>query len=228
MSLHGGSYDESLLRSAPAATREQLQEGYNADLLATPVRSKSVHKPGPIRQVPSGAAPPIPPAPLRSGTASEIEQGTIPGANPTNSYTALGEKAAEGEKRPFWRSKAGIIVVIIVIVVVIGAVVGGAVGGTVSRHSNRSSTNQTSITQTSINQTTITAITTTASTLPPDGPGVTSTSSSQPIFPTIPTPTHSRSGDSGFIGVTPLLLDGAFQAFRNKQVADIPRPTGPF
>ncbi|KAF8624302.1 hypothetical protein AX15_005933 [Amanita polypyramis BW_CC] len=134
MNRGGSSYDESLLRDAPVATREQLQEGYNPDILIAPTRHRSVHHPQPIQQTPSGAAPPVPPVPLSSST--DLEQGnTIPGGNSSNAYSPLNEKLDRGRRKPFWRTTGGIVAIIIVILIILGGAIGGGVGGT-RKHGN--------------------------------------------------------------------------------------------
>jgi len=142
MNSVGGSYDESLLREAPAATREQLQEGYNPDLLIAPTRHKSVRQQSPLQSTPPGAAPPALPAFSQHG--SGLEHGNVvPVGKSFNSYDLLSEKPPEGTS--FWGSKTGkIIIGVIIALVIIGAVVGGAVGGTVGKKKSSSIVGSTS------------------------------------------------------------------------------------
>jgi len=53
MSSHPGHYDENLLASAPIATKEQLQEGYNPDIL-NPNRKANSSPPTPLRHPEAG------------------------------------------------------------------------------------------------------------------------------------------------------------------------------
>ncbi|KAK0477594.1 hypothetical protein IW261DRAFT_268164 [Armillaria novae-zelandiae] len=108
-------YDEALLADAPAATRAQLQEGYNPDILrpnrTPPVRNDS--DPDPESQ---------------SGPPTSKE------------HLPLSAESSPPLRRiPFWRTRKGIIIIVIAVIVVIGAVVGGAVGGTVGKSSSSSS-----------------------------------------------------------------------------------------
>ncbi|KAH0834126.1 hypothetical protein J3R83DRAFT_11416, partial [Lanmaoa asiatica] len=118
------SYDQNLLDEAPRATRAQLQEGYNVDLLEQPPRRMPSVR-SPLPQTPQ-------PAPL-----------TVP-LTPGIAETGLGEKlgaptpAASKPRTSFWRSRNGIIAIVLIVLIVIGAVVGGAVGGTVKKSSNNS------------------------------------------------------------------------------------------
>ncbi|KAK0186965.1 hypothetical protein F5146DRAFT_1003949 [Armillaria mellea] len=109
-------YDEALLAEAPAATRAQLQEGYNPDILR-PNRTP----------------------PVRNDTDPDPESQSGP---PTSKeHLPLSAESSSPLRRiPFWRTRKGIIIIVIAVIVVIGAVVGGAVGGTVGK-SNGSSSN---------------------------------------------------------------------------------------
>ncbi|KAG7442071.1 uncharacterized protein BT62DRAFT_922889 [Guyanagaster necrorhizus] len=106
-------YDQALLAEAPAATKAQLQEGYNPDILrpnrTPPVLSDT--EPDPESQ--SGPPTSKEHLPLSAGSSSPLR------------------------RIPFWRTRKGIIIIVIAVIVVIGAVVGGAVGGTVGKSSNK-------------------------------------------------------------------------------------------
>ncbi|SJL06933.1 uncharacterized protein ARMOST_10275 [Armillaria ostoyae] len=108
-------YDEALLAEAPAATRAQLQEGYNPDILR-PNRTP----------------------PVRNDTDPDPESQSGP---PTSKeHLPLSAESSPPLRRiPFWRTRKGIIIIVIAVIVVIGAVVGGAVGGTVGKSSSSSS-----------------------------------------------------------------------------------------
>lgn len=115
------SYDQNLLVDAPQATRAQLREGYNVDLLDS-------SRPGPADSTtpapPVAPPPPMPQAPL------------MPAATENGSKEPFVESGGVYASKPrtgFWRSRKGIITVVVIIVVVIGAVVGGAVGGTTKK-----------------------------------------------------------------------------------------------
>ncbi|KAF9235012.1 hypothetical protein BU15DRAFT_78473 [Melanogaster broomeanus] len=105
------SYDQNLLDEAPKATRAQLQEGYNADLLdAKPTRSSSG---------------PAPPAPTPAPTAVPL----TPGIAETGSREKLGSAAyAPAARQSFWRTRNGILTIVLIAIVVIGAVVGWSSG----------------------------------------------------------------------------------------------------
>ncbi|KJA26537.1 hypothetical protein HYPSUDRAFT_75351 [Hypholoma sublateritium FD-334 SS-4] len=99
-------YDQSLLASAPAATRAQMQDGYNPDILN--------EKP---------AAPTPPASNSRQNLEAYGNGSTTPALAQEGAYVSP-------SKTPFYRTKKGIIVILVVLAVIIGAVVGGAVGGT--------------------------------------------------------------------------------------------------
>ncbi|KAI6023220.1 hypothetical protein BKA83DRAFT_4274106 [Pisolithus microcarpus] len=130
----GNNYDQNLLVDAPEASRAQLREGYDVDLLASrqPQRSPSV------RVGPMGAATPAPPA-------SAAPPPPVPQVPLALAAAGNGSKeqfiGAYASKPPtgFWRSRKGIITVVVIILVVIGAVVGGAVGGTTKKTPSRDS-----------------------------------------------------------------------------------------
>jgi len=207
----GGSYDESLLREAPAATREQLQEGYNPDLLIAPTRHKSERHHSPLQSTPPGAAPPALPA---FSHGSGMEQGNVvPVGKSFNSYDLLNEKPPEGSRSTsFWGSTKGKIVIgIIVALVIIGAVIGGAVGGTVGKKKTSKSTALSTPGAQVVGGSTSTAsatapvisggIPTIAITVSPSSAG-SSASAERPTFTIIPVPQN---------------LDESFGEFANKQ-----------
>jgi len=105
-------YDESLLASAPAATKKQLQHGYNSDLLA---------------EKPVAATPPA----SNSRQNSRLDLEAYPQDGRSTSAIPPLEKPT-----PFYRTKKGIIILIVAFVVIVAAVVGGAVGGTKKKSSN--------------------------------------------------------------------------------------------
>ncbi|KAF8730001.1 hypothetical protein AX14_005838 [Amanita brunnescens Koide BX004] len=198
----GGSYDESLLREAPAATREQLQEGYNPDLLVTPTRHKSVRHTSPLLSTPPGAAAPALPS-LSHPHGSDMEQGNIVSTGKSShSYDLLREKSEGSRDTPFWATTSGkILIAVIVALVIIGAVVGGAVGGTVGHKSNKRLSTSSAGPQAQGNST--------GSTVAPVGtqtaitPGATTTSTFTSIAISIPLPasTQGTSGRDGLGGL---------------------------
>ncbi|KII90233.1 hypothetical protein PLICRDRAFT_40431 [Plicaturopsis crispa FD-325 SS-3] len=105
-------YDQSLLADAPVATKAELQEGYNVDLL------QPTRKPAP---------PATPPTVSRSNTNTDPEA-----AQPKRGYVPTSPPA----KVPFWRTRKGIFALAVLAIVIIAAVVGGAVGGTRKHHNN--------------------------------------------------------------------------------------------
>jgi len=164
------SYDQNLLDEVPKATRAQLQEGYNVDLLEQPPRrTSSVRKPPP--QTPQ---PPPGPVPLTPGIA---ETGSGPGeklVSPTHT------SAAAKSPTSFWRTRKGVITVFIVVVIVIGAVVGGAVGGTVKK-SNNNTVGTTGTTGNTTSPTSSTSSTSTSTESATQGIGGGTTTAAQPI-----------------------------------------------
>ncbi|KAM6493069.1 hypothetical protein JOM56_011203 [Amanita muscaria] len=126
MSQPMGSYDESLLRDAPVATRKQLQEGYTTDLLASHKSLNRTQSP-----LPDGATAAIPPTALRA----DLEQGQR-SQDGFNHYTPLSEKVIPSSNRiPFWRTTKGIIIIAVLAIIIVGVVVGAAVGTTVHKSS---------------------------------------------------------------------------------------------
>lgn len=103
------SYDASLLASAPKATREMVQEGYNPYILdaQTQARSKSSQ---------------IAPAAVENGENSQ----------PPSKEAHLNTRTTP--KLPFYRTRTGIIIISLVALAILAAIIGGAVGGT--RHSS--------------------------------------------------------------------------------------------
>ncbi|KAF9062342.1 hypothetical protein BDP27DRAFT_294725 [Rhodocollybia butyracea] len=101
------SYDTQLLASAPEATREQLQEGYNPNLLQSG-KKKDVD------------------AELDSPNGKE-------GYPPSTSFA---QASSSRRAVPWFRTTRGIIIIVVVALVIIAAVIGGAVGGTRHKHKN--------------------------------------------------------------------------------------------
>ncbi|KAI5991188.1 hypothetical protein EDD15DRAFT_933345 [Pisolithus albus] len=124
----GNNYDQNLLVDAPEASRAQLREGYDVDLLESrpPQRSQSV------RISPMGAATPAPPPPVPQVPL------VLAGAGNGSKEQFVGAYASK-PPTGFWRSRNGIITAIVIILVVIGAVVGGAVGATTKKTLSHSS-----------------------------------------------------------------------------------------
>jgi len=129
------SYDENLLAAAPVATKAELQEGYNVDIL-------SPNRPATTAPAPAPLAPP-------AASATVLENG---------SRTASREKlGAYAPPVPWWRTAKGAVIIAVVVLVVIGAVVGAAVGAT--RHHSQSNTNLVAgASSTTVNPTTTTNI----------------------------------------------------------------------
>ncbi|KAG8215455.1 hypothetical protein J3R82DRAFT_9071 [Butyriboletus roseoflavus] len=115
------SYDQNLLDEAPRATRAQLQEGYNVDLLEQPPRrTLSVRNPPPQIPHPASVGVPLTLGVAEAGSGEKFSSPTHIPATP---------------KPSFWRSRNGIITILVIVLVVVGAIVGGAVGGTVKKSS---------------------------------------------------------------------------------------------
>jgi len=107
------SYDEKLLASAPKATKAQLQDGYNPDIL---IEKK------PTPKTPKTIVVVDPEAAKRDQTPVQREE----------SSSLITEK-----KRPFYTTMKGIIIIaIVVIAIIIAAVVGGVVGSRNSKAQN--------------------------------------------------------------------------------------------
>jgi len=110
-SIKPATYDENLLASAPIATKAQLQDGYNPDILV----DKNASLP-----TPKSAGVVDPEAANRVQTPVQRQQ----------SDSLIKEK-----KRPFYTTKKGIIfIVVAVLVIIIVAVVGGVVGSRKARN----------------------------------------------------------------------------------------------
>ncbi|THH07716.1 hypothetical protein EW146_g9229 [Bondarzewia mesenterica] len=109
-----GGYDQRLLASAPKVTRAEKQGGYNVDLLEEGRRH--------------GSASPPP-------NASPVSEHGGPSQDIIMPATAT---AYTSSKRPWYRTRAGIIGLVVLALVIIGAVIGGAVGGTRSNHHSSS------------------------------------------------------------------------------------------
>lgn len=119
-----GSYDQNLLASAPVATREEKQEGYNLDLLEA----------GRPR---ASASPPSEPSPASEHGATLANAAPFPARSP----------ARAASKTPWYRTKTGAAGLTILALVIIGAIIGGAVGGT--RHKHHSTSDSSSTTSSS-------------------------------------------------------------------------------
>jgi len=100
-SSHHAEYDENLLASAPAPTKELLQGGYTTDLLEKTA-----------------------PTPSRRERQRDVEAGSTQGSDKPIAAAPL-----TPAKIPFYRTRKGIIIIVIAAIVIIAAVVGGAVGG---------------------------------------------------------------------------------------------------
>ncbi|THH11883.1 hypothetical protein EW146_g7891 [Bondarzewia mesenterica] len=96
------SYDQRLLASAPKVTRAEKQGGYNVDLLEEGRRH--------------GSASPPP-------NASPVSEHGGPSQGIIMPATAI---AYTSSKRPWYRTRAGIIGLVVLALVIIGAVIGGA------------------------------------------------------------------------------------------------------
>jgi len=104
-------YDQNLLASVPKATKAQLQDGYNPDLLVEKTSS-------------TPTTPALDPEMARLTSVQRQSEEAFP---------------LDKKKVPFYSTKKGIIILVVVAaVIVIAAVVGGAVGGT--RHKRTSTT----------------------------------------------------------------------------------------
>ncbi|TCD68552.1 hypothetical protein EIP91_010477 [Steccherinum ochraceum] len=106
------SYDERLLASAPAATRREMQEGYNVDLLDN---ENGAGK--------SGSS--TPPNVLLAPSAEHAESGTR-----TKEFVESTPYYPPAATTPWYKTKKWLIIFFVGAIVVIAAVVGGAVGGT--------------------------------------------------------------------------------------------------
>ncbi|KAI6039460.1 hypothetical protein EDC04DRAFT_1726262 [Pisolithus marmoratus] len=139
-------YDENLLVDAPQATRAQLREGYDVDLLGggQPQRSRSVR--GSAASA-TPAPPPLTPPPVPGGplTLSVTRDGSKEFGESGGVYVS---KTPKG----FWRSRKGIITAVVIVVVIIGAVVGGAVGGTTKGSGGKPPGSSTVVSSTSTSQ----------------------------------------------------------------------------
>ncbi|KAG6831374.1 hypothetical protein H0H87_005304 [Tephrocybe sp. NHM501043] len=100
-----GHYDQTLLATAPAATKAQLQGGYTTDLLHSN----------------QGNATPPP----FSASQADVERGLV---HKESSHVA------PTRALPFWRTRKGMIIIFVAIIVILAAVIGGAVGGTVGKN----------------------------------------------------------------------------------------------
>jgi len=108
-------YDEHLLGSAPEATKEQRQEGYNVNLLEQ-------NKPGQV-----GSLKTVELTPRSTDVESAFPV-------PKKYDVVPNEKGALHTR--LLQSTKGKIAIFIALIVIIGAIVGGAVGGTVGKHNN--------------------------------------------------------------------------------------------
>jgi len=106
------SYDSTLLASAPAATKSQLQEGYATDLLEKPVPSPGQSRPDLHDQ--------------SNNAQRDIER----------------QQALPPAKVPWYRTKKGIIILAVALIVIIAAAVGGGVGGSKKKKNNTDAASQ--------------------------------------------------------------------------------------
>jgi hypothetical protein len=113
------SYDSTLLASAPAATKSQLQEGYTTDLLEKPTASPAHSRPD-----------------LHDGRDSTT-------ATPNHQRDVERQQAfAAPAKVPWYRTTKGLIILAVAFVVIIAAAVGGGVGGSKKKKNNNDATVQ--------------------------------------------------------------------------------------
>ncbi|KAK7460664.1 hypothetical protein VKT23_009379 [Stygiomarasmius scandens] len=117
-----GHYDQSLLAQAAAPTRQQLQEGYQTDLLAP--KSSSI--------------------PSSRTADRDYESGVAGMAAASSSKEHLANTAVSPRdgpvmaqrRTPFWRSRNGIIALVVAFVVIVAVAVGVGVGVTRNNGNN--------------------------------------------------------------------------------------------
>jgi len=111
----GGDYDERLLNNAPKATKAELQEGYNVNLLASDSSD----------------------SPMNARTQATIdEHGPHEAGTPPNKETYPSSYSVPWYRQGKWR-----VLMLVVAVVIIGAVVGGVVGHVVSVNNRNNKSN---------------------------------------------------------------------------------------
>jgi len=182
----GGDYDERLLTSAPKATKAELQEGYNVNLLGsdnsdTPMNARTQT--------------------ARDGNAS-LEAVTPPTKESYPSYSV-----------PWYRQGKWRVFMLVGAIIVIAVVVGGAVGGTVNHKSNNKISAPGTGPSTTLSEVPlpITSDNPIVSSLPPTstplGPQLSSNSSptptSTPISPQQPTPSPLPSSSTTGAATSP-------------------------
>ncbi|KAJ1300695.1 hypothetical protein OPQ81_002342 [Rhizoctonia solani] len=116
-------YDENLLAKAPEVSQGQREEGYDADILnpSPPPASRTQAPSQPYRDHPD----------VESGSSGHDKH---PAAGGYDSVT-------QPQKKPFWKTPKGLIILAVLAVAVIAAVVGGAVGGTVGKNKSSEQNN---------------------------------------------------------------------------------------
>lgn len=111
----GGDYDERLLDNAPKATKAELQEGYNVNLLASDTSET------PINQRTQATV----------DDHHSLEAGTPPSKEGYTSYAV-----------PWYRQGKWRAIMLVGGIIIVGAIIGGVVGGVLSsKHKNPSAVN---------------------------------------------------------------------------------------
>ncbi|KAJ4490493.1 hypothetical protein J3R30DRAFT_92084 [Lentinula aciculospora] len=180
------SYDSSLLAAAPQATREMRQEGYNPYILDQEQKK------------PKAVASPVPV--VGDGSVNDLTSKEYPPNPNPNAFTAQ-------PKKPFYRTRKGIIIIVVLAIIIIAAIIGGAVGGTSHESHTLSTVNSSSLSSTSSSSSNSQAV---------QGAGTTinSGSATATITTTLTTVIQSATQPGGAIGpvtttVTSTITEGA-------------------
>ncbi|KAF9508056.1 hypothetical protein BS47DRAFT_1350784 [Hydnum rufescens UP504] len=124
-------YDENLVASVPAASRADMQAGYNLDLLEN-------REPTPAlpRNVPASPGVPDPVIPGHA-FESDVEYGNNSTTIPKEYASAEDGLLDHKRTTSFWRTtRAKVTLAVLIAVVIIAAVIGGAVGATAGKKSS--------------------------------------------------------------------------------------------
>ncbi|THV04371.1 hypothetical protein K435DRAFT_961977 [Dendrothele bispora CBS 962.96] len=153
MTSNSGHYDQNLLSQTAPLTKQQLQEGYQTDLLNDPPAHRSPSSPSPLSRnnthYGSGNAGVMAATSSKERLANS-EDGVMVGSGGGTGGGIGGARdgaaimSSSQRHTPFWRTRGGIATMVLALLVIIGVAVGVGVGVGVKHNSSGSNRNSTS------------------------------------------------------------------------------------